>query len=215
MISSRAPGRRVFATGAICRARRLPSLPPNGLNVKSSCLKGRPSGVGSMERQVRHHEGRVGWLQSRPLPISASRERHREKHALLCTEVVGCTHLSTMPRGDMGFLDAAGTCLILVKGDPPINAVLDDHGGVRHSFAIAHDEYKAALDDLRAHGVEITFEEDRQGGVLTAPVPIFTILTARCWSSSTSRATPAIDCERWPSPPVNCHRRVADRYRHI
>jgi catechol 2,3-dioxygenase-like lactoylglutathione lyase family enzyme len=29
----------------------------------------------------------------------------------------------------------------------------------------AHDDYGAALDHLRAHGVEITFEEDR-GGVL-------------------------------------------------
>jgi catechol 2,3-dioxygenase-like lactoylglutathione lyase family enzyme len=67
------------------------------------------------------------------------------------TEIVGCTHLSTVPSGHMAFLDAAGTCLILVKRDPPINRVLDDHGGVHHSFAIAHEEYKAALDHLRAH----------------------------------------------------------------
>jgi catechol 2,3-dioxygenase-like lactoylglutathione lyase family enzyme len=85
------------------------------------------------------------------------------------TEIVGCKHLSTVPRGDMAFLDAAGTCLILVKRDPPINLVLEDHGGVHHSFAIAHGEYRAALDHLRAHGVEITFEEDRQGGVLDGP----------------------------------------------
>ena len=31
------------------------------------------------------------------------------------TEVVGCRHLSTTPNGQMVFLDAAGTCLILVK----------------------------------------------------------------------------------------------------
>jgi catechol 2,3-dioxygenase-like lactoylglutathione lyase family enzyme len=37
---------------------------------------------------------------------------------------------------------------------------------VHHSFAIAHEEYTAGLDHLRGHGVEITFEEDRQGGVL-------------------------------------------------
>ena len=82
------------------------------------------------------------------------------------TEVVGCRHLSTVPRGNMSFLDAAGTCLILVKRDPPINPVPDDHGGVHHSFIVAHDDYRAALDHLRAHGVEITFEEDRQGGVV-------------------------------------------------
>src|SRR5713101_2438772 len=85
------------------------------------------------------------------------------------TEVVGCRHLSTVPRSDMAFLDAAGTCLILVKRDPPINPLLDDHGGVHHSFVIAHEGYPAALDHLRAHGVEITFEQDRQGGVLNGP----------------------------------------------
>jgi catechol 2,3-dioxygenase-like lactoylglutathione lyase family enzyme len=73
----------------------------------------------------------------------------------------------------MAFLDAAGTCLILVKRDPPINPVQDDHGGVHHAFAVAHDQYTAALDHLRAHGVEITFEEDRQGGVLNGPRAYF------------------------------------------
>jgi catechol 2,3-dioxygenase-like lactoylglutathione lyase family enzyme len=89
------------------------------------------------------------------------------------TEVVGCRHLSTTPNGHMVFLDAAGTCLILVKRDPPINPVPGDHGGVHHAFAIAHDEYSAALDHLRAHGIQITFEEDRQGGVLNGPRAYF------------------------------------------
>jgi catechol 2,3-dioxygenase-like lactoylglutathione lyase family enzyme len=89
------------------------------------------------------------------------------------TEVVGCRHLATVPDGHMAFLDAAGTCLILVKRDPPINPVPDDHGGVHHSFAVAHDDYEAALDHLRAHSVQITFEEDRQGGVLNGPRAYF------------------------------------------
>ena len=89
------------------------------------------------------------------------------------TEVVGCRHLSTTPNGQMVFLDAATTCLILVKRDVPINPVADNHGGVHHAFAIAHDDYGAALDHLRAHGVEITFEEDRQGGVLNGPRAYF------------------------------------------
>jgi catechol 2,3-dioxygenase-like lactoylglutathione lyase family enzyme len=100
------------------------------------------------------------------------------------TEIVGCKHLSTAPRGDMAFLNAAGTCLILVKRDPPINPVLDDHGDVHHSFVIAHEGYPAALDHLRAHGVEIAFEEDRQGGVVNGPRAYFHIPTARCWSLS-------------------------------
>jgi sugar lactone lactonase YvrE len=39
-------------------------------------------------------------------------------------------------------------------------------------------------DHLRAHGVEITFEEDRQGGVLNGPRAYFYDPEARCWSSS-------------------------------
>jgi catechol 2,3-dioxygenase-like lactoylglutathione lyase family enzyme len=89
------------------------------------------------------------------------------------TEVVGCRHLMTVPRGDMVFLDAAGLCLILVKRPPPINSVRDDHGGVHHAFAVAGDQYQAALDHLRAHGVDIVFEEDRQGGVLNGPRAYF------------------------------------------
>jgi catechol 2,3-dioxygenase-like lactoylglutathione lyase family enzyme len=38
---------------------------------------------------------------------------------------------------------------------------------------IAHEGYPAALDHLRAHGVEITFEEDRQGSVLNGPRAYF------------------------------------------
>ena len=89
------------------------------------------------------------------------------------TDIVGCRHLSTTPNGQLVFLDAAGTCLILVRRDPPINHVPDDHGGVHHAFAIEHDKERAALDHLRAHGVEITFEEDRQGGVLNGPRAYF------------------------------------------
>ena len=48
-------------------------------------------------------------------------------------QIVGCKHLSTVPSGDMAFLDATATCLILVKRDPPINPVLDDDGGLDRS----------------------------------------------------------------------------------
>src|SRR5271166_367676 len=103
-------------------------------------------------------------------PFQHSRERCRGKHAVL----YGGRRLQA-------FVDHAEradgvsrcTCLILVKRDPPINPVPDNHGGVHHAFAVAHDEYAAALDHLRAHGVEITFEEDRQGGVLNGPRAYF------------------------------------------
>ena len=96
-----------------------------------------------------------------------------ERSTRFYTEVVGCRHLSTVPGGRMAFLDAAGTCLILVKRDPPINPMPENHGGVHHSFAVAHEDYRPALVHLRAHGVEITFEEDRQGGVLNGPRAYF------------------------------------------
>lgn len=88
-------------------------------------------------------------------------------------EIVGLQHLQTVAHGTMAFLDAAGVCVILVKRDPPINPVRDNHGGVHHSFGIARGQYRAALDHLRAHSVEITFEEDRQGGVINGPRAYF------------------------------------------
>ena len=38
-----------------------------------------------------------------------------ERSTAFYTEIVGCRHLETVGRGTMAFLDAAGTCLILVK----------------------------------------------------------------------------------------------------
>ena len=89
------------------------------------------------------------------------------------TDVVGLKHLQTVAHGTMAFLDAAGVCVILVKRDPPINPRAESHGGVHHSFGIASGEYRAALAHLRERGVEITFEEDRQGGVINGPRAYF------------------------------------------
>jgi glyoxylase I family protein len=96
-----------------------------------------------------------------------------ERSTRFYTEIVGCRHLATVARGTMAFLDAAGTCVILVKRDPPINTAAEDHGGVHHAFAVSHEDYKAALDHLCANGVEIAFEEDRQGGVINGPRAYF------------------------------------------
>jgi glyoxylase I family protein len=94
-----------------------------------------------------------------------------EKSTRFYTEIVGCRHLATVGQGTMSFLDAAGTCLILVKREKPINQRPEDHGGVHHSFGVA--DYKGALEHLRRNGVEITFEEDRQGGVVNGPRAYF------------------------------------------
>lgn len=94
-----------------------------------------------------------------------------ERSTRFYTEIVGCRHLATVGQGTMSFLDAAGTCLILVKREKPINPRPEDHGGVHHSFAVA--DYPGALDHLRKNGVAISFKEDRQGGVVNGPRAYF------------------------------------------
>lgn len=96
-----------------------------------------------------------------------------ERSTRFYTEIVGCRHLATVGQGTMSFLDAAGTCLILVKRDPPIHRAAENHGGVHHAFGVAHEDYDTALEHLRANDVEITFEEDRQGGVIDGPRAYF------------------------------------------
>jgi glyoxylase I family protein len=88
-------------------------------------------------------------------------------------DVVGCTHVMTTPDKSMSFIDAGGDCLILVKHDSPVNPKTDDHNGVHHSFKVDAKDYRPALDNLRANGVEVFFEEDRQGGVVNGPRAYF------------------------------------------
>jgi len=100
------------------------------------------------------------------------------RSARFYTEVVGCRHLSTTPNGQMVFLDAAGTCLILIKRDAPINPVHDNHGGVHHAFAVAHDESRFEKDignetllrkpfrpDTLAEAVHSALQRPAQGAV--------------------------------------------------
>jgi catechol 2,3-dioxygenase-like lactoylglutathione lyase family enzyme len=88
-------------------------------------------------------------------------------------DIVGCKHIMTTPDQRMAFIDAGGDCLILVRQAAPINRGLDDHNGVHHSFKVDGKDYKPALDNLREHGVEVVFEEDRQGGVVNGPRAYF------------------------------------------
>src|SRR5262245_23082966 len=84
-------------------------------------------------------------------------------------DVVGCKHLFSTPKGHMSFIDAGGVCLILVKQEGPVNTVLQNSEGVHHSFTIAPDQFPNAIARLKAHGVELIGEEDRQGGVVNGP----------------------------------------------
>lgn len=84
-------------------------------------------------------------------------------------DVVGCKHLFTAPKGHMSFIDAGGVCLILVRQDGKVNSTLQDQDGVHHSFNIEPGKFDAAVARLKANGVEVFFEEDRQGGVVNGP----------------------------------------------
>jgi catechol 2,3-dioxygenase-like lactoylglutathione lyase family enzyme len=83
--------------------------------------------------------------------------------------VVGCKHLFSAPKGHMSFIDAGGVCLILVKQAGPVNPALQNTDGVHHSFTIAPDKFESAIARLKAQGVELIGEEDRQGGVVNGP----------------------------------------------
>jgi catechol 2,3-dioxygenase-like lactoylglutathione lyase family enzyme len=84
-------------------------------------------------------------------------------------DVVGCKHLFSTPKGHMSFIDAGGTCLILVKQATPVNPVLQGSEGVHNSFTIAPDQFQGAVERLKAKGVELIGEEDRQGGIVNGP----------------------------------------------
>ena len=92
-----------------------------------------------------------------------------EKSRAFYTGILGCKHIFSTPPGTMSFLDAGGVCIILVRHEPPINRTLDDHNGVHHSFMLKSEDYRPAIEHLQANGVEVFFEEDRQGGVVNGP----------------------------------------------
>ena len=96
-----------------------------------------------------------------------------EKSTKFYCDIVGCKHVFTTPDRKLAFIDAGGDCLILVRHKAPVNDALDDHNGVHHSFMVESKDYKPALDNLRAHGIEVFFEEDRQGGVVNGPRAYF------------------------------------------
>jgi catechol 2,3-dioxygenase-like lactoylglutathione lyase family enzyme len=93
-----------------------------------------------------------------------------ERSTKFYTEIVGCKFLSRTPDQGITFLDAGGVCVLLIKRPPPIvKGPLEMSNGVHHAFMIDAAEYQAAVDGLRAKGVEIFFEEDRRGGTIDGP----------------------------------------------
>ena len=90
------------------------------------------------------------------------------------TEIVGCKFLAQRPDKVITFLDAGGVCVLLIKRPAPIiKGPLDMSDGVHHAFMVDAAEYQAAVDGLRAKGVDVFFEEDRRGGTIDGPRAYF------------------------------------------
>ena len=69
---------------------------------------------------------------------------------------------------------AGGVCVLLIKRPAPIiKGPLDMSDGVHHAFMVDAAEYQAAVDGLRAKGVDVFFEEDRRGGTIDGPRAYF------------------------------------------
>jgi catechol 2,3-dioxygenase-like lactoylglutathione lyase family enzyme len=97
-----------------------------------------------------------------------------DRSAKFYTEIVGLKYLSQTPNKGITFLDAGGVCLLLIKRPAPIvKGPLEGSDGVHHAFMIDADKYQAAVDGLRAKGVDVFFEEDRRGGTIDGPRAYF------------------------------------------
>jgi catechol 2,3-dioxygenase-like lactoylglutathione lyase family enzyme len=86
------------------------------------------------------------------------------------TDILGMTAIQVNHDRGMVFLDCGGDCLILSKSEARINP--DDHD-VHHAFIVDPDDYENARRDLAANGVDVFFEEDRQGGAVNGPRAYF------------------------------------------
>ncbi len=71
---------------------------------------------------------------------------------------------------DMVFLDSGGDCIILARSAQAADPKEHD---LHHDFIVAADEYEDAKAFLTESGVEIFFEEDRQGGAVNGPSAYF------------------------------------------
>jgi glyoxylase I family protein len=79
-------------------------------------------------------------------------------------DVLGLEMVQKTPIG-MTFLKAGDDHVILCHSKTPINPNPGNGILVHHAFRIDPDGYEKAVAELRAHGVEILFEEDRENGV--------------------------------------------------
>lgn len=86
------------------------------------------------------------------------------------TDILGMTPIQVNHERGMVFLDTGGDCVILARSAASIDP--EDHD-VHHAFIVDADDYDAAKKELSDHGVDVFFEEDRQGGAVNGPRAYF------------------------------------------
>lgn len=83
------------------------------------------------------------------------------------SDVVGCKLINSDGKKH-SFMDAGGTCILLCAEDAPINSE-DGKDLVHHAFMITEEALATAREHLEAHGAEVLYEEDREGGTVNGP----------------------------------------------
>ena len=100
------------------------------------------------------------------IPVTDTRRAEAFYTGKLGLAVVQSNH----ERG-MVFLDSGGDCIILARVDKPISTAREDD--IHHAFIVDHEDYDSSVAALRESGVDILFEEDRQGGAVNGPRAYF------------------------------------------
>ena len=93
-----------------------------------------------------------------------------ERSLAFYTEILGMTAVQVNHERGMVFLDSGGDCIILARS---AQAADPEEHDLHHAFIVAADEYEDAKAFLTERGVEIFFEEDRQGGAVNGPRAYF------------------------------------------
>lgn len=86
------------------------------------------------------------------------------------TEILGMTPIQVNHERGMVFLDTGGDCVILAKSAAKIDPQEHD---LHHAFIVDADAYEDAKAWLAEKGVEVIWEEDRQGGAVNGPRAYF------------------------------------------
>jgi len=79
-------------------------------------------------------------------------------------EILGLPVLASNHTIGMVFLDSGGDSIILVRSEAAENP--PEGSNVHHAFIVDGDAYEDSKKFLESKGIEILFEENRQGGVI-------------------------------------------------